>query len=100
MPVVRSVLSTWQRMASLEKYEPHTHSSRMAFRRDAIAQCCIRRGLCSSMLGCRMSSGQKLYPQQSRSRIDYHPELSPIRRLAKDGHRRSPISPIFELSAA
>ena len=46
MLVVRRFLSTWQRKASLGKYQPHTHSSRMAFRRDAIAQCWTQRGLC------------------------------------------------------
>jgi hypothetical protein len=35
------------------------------------------------MLGCRIKSGQKPCPQQSKPRIDYDPKLSPIQCLLK-----------------
>lgn len=98
--VERCFLSTWQRKARLEKYQPHTQSSKIAFWWDGMAQCWTRRGRYWSTLGCQTNSALKLNPQQSTSWIDYHPDRSPIWCLSKDGCGRNPMSPLFTLLAA
>jgi len=100
MAAERSFSIIWHRRASLGKYQRHTHSSRMVYRRDAIAQYWTRRGPCSSMLGCQISFGLRPLPQQSTSKTDYRPEPSRTRLHMRDGLERSQTSHTFVLSVA
>jgi len=81
-------------------------SAQYSQQQNGISERCNRRvldparSMMLNMLGCQISSGPMLCPQLSTSRMDYHPELSPIRPFLRDGLGRSPISPISKLSAA
>jgi len=100
MAPARSFSTVWHRKASVGKYQPHTHSSRMGYPRDAIAQYGTRHSPCSCMLGCQIRSGLRPLPPQSTSKSDYQPESSPTPLHMSDGLERRQTSDTFLLLVA